>query len=304
MANTPERESLAHRIRRFAFENYVTPMRGTPDTEIRIRAGDVHKAMGLSARMPAVCGALDSIIFQREFGLELVRRDGPPLGANVEFGFRIAEVRSVRAQPNPAELPAQPMTPGTERPEQPLQAGGSGGQSETRRPSPPASGSNAASEALSTATQSPVPKKGTRSDPVQENAIVLLSCVKSKRDYRCRAGDMYTSTLFKKGMAYAQSVKPKSIFILSAKYGLLSPDDIIDPYEKTLKNMQADERQQWAQDVIMELRKRCDLNKDQFVFLAGTPYRENLVRHLTHYEVPMEGLSFGQQLQWLSCQLQ
>jgi hypothetical protein len=192
MASTPERESLAHRIRRFAFENYVTPMRGTPpDTEIRIRAGDVHKAMGLSARMPAVCGALDSMIFQRGFGLELVRRDGPPLGANVEFGFRIIEARSVPAQPNLVELSAQPMTPGTERPERPLQIGGSGGEGDTRRPSPPASDSTAASEALSTATQPPVPKKGTRSDRVQENAIVLLSCVKSKRGYRCRAGEMY-----------------------------------------------------------------------------------------------------------------
>jgi hypothetical protein len=99
--------SLADRIRRFAFENYVVPARASPDTEIRIRTGDVHKAMRLSGRMPAVCGALDSMIFRREFGLELLRRTGPHQGANVEFRFRTAEAKSVPVRPNPTEPPVQ-----------------------------------------------------------------------------------------------------------------------------------------------------------------------------------------------------
>jgi hypothetical protein len=54
-------------------------------------------------------------------------------------------------------------------------------------------------------------------------SVVLLSCVKSKRSNRCKAGEMYTSPLFRKMMDYAQSLKPKNIFILSAKCGLLLP---------------------------------------------------------------------------------
>ncbi len=84
-----EQPTLAERIRRFAFENYIAPMRDAPGGEIRIRAGDVHKRMGLSGRMPAVYGALDTTIFRREYGLELARRTGPPQGANVEFVFRM-----------------------------------------------------------------------------------------------------------------------------------------------------------------------------------------------------------------------
>jgi cytoplasmic iron level regulating protein YaaA (DUF328/UPF0246 family) len=105
-------------------------------------------------------------------------------------------------------------------------------------------------------------------------------------------------------MAYAHSLKPKSVFILSAKYGLLSPHDMIDPYEQTLKAMKAGERQEWAQRVISELRKRCNLEEDRFVVLAGMQYRENVVPHLKHYEIPMEGLGLGKQLQWLERQLQ
>ena len=115
---------------------------------------------------------------------------------------------------------------------------------------------------------------------------------------------MYTSDLFRKMMAYAQRRNPKGIFILSAMYGLLSTDTIIDPYEKTLRSMKKADRHRWAQEVVSELRKYCDLKLDNFVLLAGVPYREHLVPHLKHYEVPMEGLAFGKQLQWLERQLQ
>ncbi|WP_420909766.1 DUF6884 domain-containing protein [Acidiferrobacter thiooxydans] len=38
------------------------------------------------------------------------------------------------------------------------------------------------------------------------NRVAPLSCVKSKRAQRCRAGDMYISPLFQKMMAYAESL--------------------------------------------------------------------------------------------------
>jgi cytoplasmic iron level regulating protein YaaA (DUF328/UPF0246 family) len=114
---------------------------------------------------------------------------------------------------------------------------------------------------------------------------------------------MYTSALFQKMMACAESLKPKRIFILSAKYGLLTPDDVIEPYEQTLKKMKTAERRLWAQKVISALRQSCDLDTDQFVFLAGKPYRDNLVPCLRRYAVPMEGLAFGKQLQWLERQV-
>jgi hypothetical protein len=98
----PEQVTLAERIRRFAFENFVAPMRDAPGAQFRIRAGDVHKGMRLGGRMPAVCGALDSMIFRREYGLELVRRTGPAQGANVEFVFRLTEPKTASANKSTA----------------------------------------------------------------------------------------------------------------------------------------------------------------------------------------------------------
>ena len=64
-----------------------------------------------------------------------------------------------------------------------------------------------------------------------------------------------------------------------------APEDVIEPYELTLKKMKTAERRQWANNVIAALRQSCDLEADQFVFLAGVPYRENLVPHIKHYTV-------------------
>jgi hypothetical protein len=65
----------------------------------------------------------------------------------------------------------------------------------------------------------------------------------------------------------------------------------------------ADIERQRAQHLILQLRKHGDVNEDHFVFLAATPYQVDFVRHLKHYEAPIEGLRFGLQLQPLGCQL-
>jgi hypothetical protein len=105
--------------------------------------------------------------------------------------------------------------------------------------------------------------------------------------------------LFQKSLAYAQQRKADAIYILSAKYGLVELDQIIEPYEKTLNRMSAADVQQWADKVLVELKARTDFGGDRFISLAGDKYRLLLIPHLSHVEVPLEGLGFGKQLNWL-----
>lgn len=128
--------------------------------------------------------------------------------------------------------------------------------------------------------------------------IALISCVKSKSDKNCTAKDMYISDLFKKMYVYAK-VRAKKVFILSAKYGLLKEDDIISPYQKTLKDMSIKERKVWSYNVIMSLKKECDLSNDKFLILAGTKYREFICKKIKNYDVPLKGLGIGKQLEYL-----
>lgn len=65
-------------------------------------------------------------------------------------------------------------------------------------------------------------------------------------------------------------------FILSAKYGLLPPDQVIQPYNATLNDMTAEERRGWARKVADQLRPRCRRG-DHIILLAGQNYREHLM---------------------------
>jgi hypothetical protein len=149
----------------------------------------------------------------------------------------------------------------------------------------------------------------TTGKPQGEHAtanIVLISCVSQKRDYRTRAENMYTSTLFTKSLQYAKEIlRPDKIFILSAKYGLLPLDKKIDPYNLTLNDMSSREREKWAATVLQQLKLVCDIANAKFIFLAGKNYYENLIAFLPNQncEIKMDGLPIGKRLQWLGNQL-
>ncbi|HLA23743.1 MAG TPA: hypothetical protein VJZ93_04390 [Candidatus Nanoarchaeia archaeon] len=130
--------------------------------------------------------------------------------------------------------------------------------------------------------------------------IVLISCVSKKINKKSKVEDLYLSPLFRKNLQYAKSINPDKIFILSAKHGLLTLEEEIEPYEKTLNKMKSDEIKIWANGVLINLKKVSDLENDEFIFLAGNNYRKFLIPHIKNYKIPLMGLGIGRQLKWLS----
>lgn len=130
--------------------------------------------------------------------------------------------------------------------------------------------------------------------------IVLISCVSKKLPHQAKAQDLYVSPLFRLNLEYARKLMPDAIYILSAKHGLLDLDTEIEPYDLTLNDMPSRQVQAWARQVLEQLKGCVDLGNDHFVLLAGQKYRKYLVPHFASYEVPMEGLTIGRQLQYLS----
>lgn len=134
--------------------------------------------------------------------------------------------------------------------------------------------------------------------------IYLVSCVSKKKRGKHPARDSYDSPWFRKARSYVEQRLDHADkwFVLSAKHGLLCPDDVIEPYETTLNEMGKEERQEWARQVFNRLRSIVR-QADVVVILAGRRYREFLQKDLIDWcrrvEVPMEGLMIGQQLRWL-----
>lgn len=127
--------------------------------------------------------------------------------------------------------------------------------------------------------------------------IVLISCVSKKLDLKqgqtCKAKDLYISPLFKKAYAYAKTLKPDDIYIISAKYGLLDLNAEVEPYDITLKKMKSKNCEAWAQGVLERLRTLYNLadaesGGDKFIILAGKSYYKNLIgeKRIENYECP------------------
>ena len=130
--------------------------------------------------------------------------------------------------------------------------------------------------------------------------IVLISCVSKKLQVSAAARNLYTSPLFKKSFDYAARQHPDAIFILSAEHGLLDPNEVIVPYDKTLNKMPIADRKNWASTVIQSLREHYDLEEDHFLILAGRKYCEFLIPHLKNVENPMASMGIGKRLKFLS----
>ena len=81
------------------------------------------------------------------------------------------------------------------------------------------------------------------------NKIILISCVSKKLARKVMTKDLYISPLFKMNLAFAHSLRPDRIFILSAKYGLVGLEQELEPYEQTLNTMSVNEIKRWAEKV-------------------------------------------------------
>ena len=132
--------------------------------------------------------------------------------------------------------------------------------------------------------------------------ICLLSCVGQKRPAPAPARDLYTSPWFCKARTYADRTS-QPWFVLSAKYGLVHPDEMIAPYDLTLNTMPVADRRRWARGVLTQLEPYLD-GIGSVMFLAGRRYREYLEPSLRSrglvVSIPMEGLGIGEQLRWLT----
>ena len=126
--------------------------------------------------------------------------------------------------------------------------------------------------------------------------IAFIGCSKRKKSSPCIAEKLYQGELFKKSLQYCQQEKFDEIYILSAKYGVLSLDEMVSPYEKTLNTFSKSERIEWSDMVKAQLIERKIVG--EYYFFCGNNYHEYFVGNK-----PLLKLSLGFQLQWFSSRL-
>jgi hypothetical protein len=113
---------------------------------------------------------------------------------------------------------------------------------------------------------------------------------------------MYVSPLYRKSVLVAEGWR-LSFSILSAKYGLLDPDETIEPYDLTLKGASKQFKSEWAHKVDDQIRNSIDRRK-RLIVLAGDDYYAPLteagIEDPLNFFAPMRGLSLGNRLAFLN----
>ncbi|MEN1891036.1 DUF6884 domain-containing protein [Streptomyces mirabilis] len=118
-------------------------------------------------------------------------------------------------------------------------------------------------------------------------------CGSRKLGRRARAADLYVGSYHRACRRAADALRPDRLLILSARYGLLDPDDVIDPYDTPhgaadAITVQALLKQATVRDIVL---------LDPVVALGGTRH-VGLVRTIwPHAQAPLAGTrGMGEQM--------
>ena len=130
--------------------------------------------------------------------------------------------------------------------------------------------------------------------------IGLVSCSSAKLDRAAPARELYTSTLFRLSLAYAEATCER-VYVLSAMHGLVELHRELEPYDFTLRTRAGAEV--WAIGVAGELALLHG-PRAELLLLAGARYCDPLTRELelrygfarARMHQPLRGLQIGERL--------
>lgn len=126
--------------------------------------------------------------------------------------------------------------------------------------------------------------------------VALVGCGKSKLDRPAKARDLYTGNLFRAARTYAERCTDEWL-ILSASHGVVEPDTILEPYERTLSSMRLSELEAYWRRNRSWLDQTYHGLDVEFVGLAGRDYLGGLGG--LNLSEPLDGMGIGQRLKWL-----
>jgi hypothetical protein len=135
--------------------------------------------------------------------------------------------------------------------------------------------------------------------------LLLIGCSRLKAPAATSAEHLFRGPGFRKAREYAVA-SGRPWFVLSAKYGLLAPDDVVGPYDVYLPDQSATYRAAWGEWVIAQLGGRLPVDVGAVEVHAGeaytAPLREPLRRLGAAVHEPLAGLRQGERLAWYGAQ--
>ena len=138
--------------------------------------------------------------------------------------------------------------------------------------------------------------------------IALVGCSASKLKHPAEAREFYTSQLFRASYTFAEKTCD-AVLIVSAFYGVVEPNSVLEPYDRSLRTLRKTEREKWGVYVVGQLLPRFK-TPPQLVLLAGKIYADALMygahwHDLPRPEQPLRGIvGCGVRVSWLKTNTQ
>jgi hypothetical protein len=90
--------TFSQEVQHFFQRNYVAPARQRGQGTVEVKAGEIHSKLGWTRRVPVVCAALSSQKLQRNVGVRLTGKSGPPSGQSPTVVYRFEILSSADMQ--------------------------------------------------------------------------------------------------------------------------------------------------------------------------------------------------------------
>jgi hypothetical protein len=104
MQDSAHSTASANEIRLYLCQRYFEPARKRSETLVTLRAGDIHREMGLKNRVPSVCQVMESKVLERQAGVKVSSKQGPPSGR----GTTLTVTYAVSSDPGTASTEIRP----------------------------------------------------------------------------------------------------------------------------------------------------------------------------------------------------
>lgn len=119
--------------------------------------------------------------------------------------------------------------------------------------------------------------------------IAIIACGKAKIKGKHQAKDLYVGNFFKQCLKVA-STKYDAYYIVSAKYGLLKPVDVIEDYDFKLTKLSERQKKQWGFNVAQQINQTIE-STNEITFLLGKCYYRYIAPFIKHkWNAPLIGI--------------
>lgn len=158
---------------------------------------------------------------------------------------------------------------------------------------------NSTGHQLGTKTDKAVRGMGQHLVMLDTHTVTLVGFNSPQLKRAAPASDLYTEPRFKLAAQVAARTGPW--FVLSAKFGLLRPDAVIEPYRERLGDGRrgSPNVHTWADKILDSLQSLYPYDRPTLRFLTGDQQSLPAFKTVWPTQRPLRGMAAAEQLQWL-----